>query len=294
MRTDLNFVALSFETANWYRRSACSIGMVRVEEGVVVDEYYSLIKPTPNWFHPINVGIHGLHGSLCQDAPTFGELWPAIKDWVEGQVIVSHNVSFERSVLNHLFSEYQVRAQVSEFLCSLYLSRVAFPNLASYKLPHVCSIALDKAFVGHPRALEDARASAEIVIEVANRWNPPTFKGMIAALYEEPVHSRTNPEREVSLASLIPDEGFEGKDRFKGKVFVFSGEQGRFTKEEAAQFIVNQGGKANDNITKATTAVVIGHPHHKSNTVKKAEELIQQGQKIVFMTEDEFLELTQV
>lgn len=46
MRKDLTFTALDFETANWYRRSACSIGMVKVEEGVVVDEFYSLIKLT--------------------------------------------------------------------------------------------------------------------------------------------------------------------------------------------------------------------------------------------------------
>jgi DNA polymerase III epsilon subunit-like protein len=34
---NLNFVALDFETANAYRRSACSIGMVKVEDGKIVD-----------------------------------------------------------------------------------------------------------------------------------------------------------------------------------------------------------------------------------------------------------------
>lgn len=117
-------------------------------------------------------------------------------------------------------------------------------------------------------------------------------------MYLEPKNSRTHPKRVVTLASLTPDEGFEEHDRFKGKVFVFTGEQSSFTKEEAAQFVVNRGGKANDNVTQATTTVVIGQYNprfgqdYKSNKVKKAEELISQGQKIVFMTEDEFLELT--
>jgi len=298
MRKDLTFTALDFETANWYRRSACSIGMVKVEEGVVVDEFYSLIKPTPNWFHPINSSIHGLHEGHCKDAPMFGELWPTIKDWIEGQVVVSHNVSFERSVLNHLFSEYEIGGQAAEFLCSLYLSRVAFPHLKSHKLPHVYAQALNKEFVGHHHALEDARVSAEIVIEVTKLWNPPTFKEMIGALYVEPKNSRTHLKRVVTLASLTPDEGFEEHNGFKGKVFVFTGEQSSFTKEEAAQFVVNRGGKANDNVTQATTTVVIGQYNprfgqdYKSNKVKKAEELISQGQKIVFMTEEDFLELT--
>lgn len=298
MKTDLNFIAIDFETANWYRRSACSIGMVKVEQGEVVDEYYSLIKPTPNWFHPINSRIHGLNEDHCQDAPTFGELWPSIKDWIEGQVIVAHNVAFERSVLNHLYEEYEIEAQVSEFLCSLYLSRVAFPNLQSYKLPAIYVNVLNKAFEGHHNALADARASAEITIEVANQWRPPTFKGMIGAMYNDSVNLRTNPKRVISLATLTPDEGFEGSTRFKGKVFVFTGEQVHFTKEEAAQFIVNHGGKANDNVTKATTTLVIGRydprfgQNYKSGKVKKAEDFIQQGQKIVFMSEEEFMALT--
>jgi DNA polymerase-3 subunit epsilon len=294
----MNFIALDFETANWYRKSACSIGMVKVENGIIVDEFYSLIKPTPNWFHSINTNIHGLSEEQCSNAPTFGELWPNIQEWIQNKIIVGHNVSFERSVLNHLFDEYQIGSNISEYLCSLYLARVAYPNLNSYKLPNVYYNVFNKAFGEHHHALEDARASAEIVIEVVKNWNPPTFQGMIGALYEESVKSRTNPKREVSLALLTPDEGFEANEKFKGKVFVFTGEQSCFTKEEAAQFVVNNGGKANDNVTKSTTTVVIGHYNqrygqdHKSNKVKKAEELISDGQNITFLSESEFLQLT--
>ena len=152
--------------------------------------------------------------------------------------------------------------------------------------------------MGHHNALEDARASAEIVIEVTKSWNPPTFKDMISALYIEPKISRISPKREVTLSSLVPEDGFEQNDKFKGKVFVFTGEQSRFTKEEAAQFVINHGGKANDNVTMSTTTHVICQynprlgQQYNSNKVKKAEELINKGQKISFMTELEFLELT--
>ena len=55
-----NFVAIDFETANFKRSSVCSVGIVVVENHQVVDEYYSLIHPTPNYYAQINTSIHGL------------------------------------------------------------------------------------------------------------------------------------------------------------------------------------------------------------------------------------------
>ncbi|KAA5432941.1 exonuclease, partial [Bacteroides cellulosilyticus] len=40
-----NFAAIDFETANEQRTSVCSVGIVIVREGEIVDTYYSLIRP---------------------------------------------------------------------------------------------------------------------------------------------------------------------------------------------------------------------------------------------------------
>ena len=42
-----NFAAIDFETANEQRTSVCSVGIVIVREGEIVDTYYSLIRPEP-------------------------------------------------------------------------------------------------------------------------------------------------------------------------------------------------------------------------------------------------------
>ena len=54
------FVALDFETANQYRSSVCSIGLVFVENNKIVDTYYQLIKPAPNYYSPFCTQVHGL------------------------------------------------------------------------------------------------------------------------------------------------------------------------------------------------------------------------------------------
>lgn len=45
-----NFAAIDFETANQQRTSVCSVGIVIVRDGEIVDSYYSLTKPEPEYF----------------------------------------------------------------------------------------------------------------------------------------------------------------------------------------------------------------------------------------------------
>ena len=51
----MEFTAIDFETANASRDSACAIGLVTVKDGVIVDEYYHLIRPKIMYFNPDNI-----------------------------------------------------------------------------------------------------------------------------------------------------------------------------------------------------------------------------------------------
>ena len=44
-----DFAAIDFETANYDRSSVCSVGVVIVRNGEIVDKFYSLIQPEPNY-----------------------------------------------------------------------------------------------------------------------------------------------------------------------------------------------------------------------------------------------------
>ena len=46
-----DFVAIDFETANGQRSSVCSVGIVIVQGGEMVDSFYALIKPIPNYYY---------------------------------------------------------------------------------------------------------------------------------------------------------------------------------------------------------------------------------------------------
>ena len=49
-RLNGNFAAIDFETANGRRSSVCSVGVVIVRGGQIVDRFYSLIRPVPNYY----------------------------------------------------------------------------------------------------------------------------------------------------------------------------------------------------------------------------------------------------
>ena len=74
----MTFTAIDFETATGYRNSACAIGLVRVENGEIIDTFCSLIQPPGNEYWGGNIGVHGIRPADTRDAPTFEELFPRL------------------------------------------------------------------------------------------------------------------------------------------------------------------------------------------------------------------------
>ena len=73
-----DFAAIDFETANGRRTSVCSVGVVVVRGGEVVDTLYSLIRPRPNFYSRFTTAIHGLSYEDTAQAPDFADVWKQI------------------------------------------------------------------------------------------------------------------------------------------------------------------------------------------------------------------------
>ena len=57
------------------RSSVCSVGIVVVRDGEIVDKYYSLIQPTPNFYTRFTTAVHGLTKEDTGDARQFPQVW---------------------------------------------------------------------------------------------------------------------------------------------------------------------------------------------------------------------------
>jgi DNA polymerase-3 subunit epsilon len=163
-KTGLDFCAIDFETACNQRASACAIGMVRVRDGEVVDTLYSLIKPPEGmeilpWF----TAIHGITMADVRSAPDFGELWPKMHEFMGNDLLVAHNSSFDKSVLEYCLEYYGIGHAVPRFECTVQCSRKKWPDLENHQLDTVSDfLGID---LTHHEALSDALACAKIFIE---------------------------------------------------------------------------------------------------------------------------------
>ena len=160
-----DFAAIDFETANNERTSVCSVGVVIVRDGEIVDTFYSLIQPEPNYYNYWCTQVHGLTRSDTEEAPVFPVVWKQIEPLIEGLPLVAHNKAFDESCLKAVFRCYQMDYPDYEFLCTCVASRKAFPQAENHQLHTIsklCGYQLDN----HHHALADAEACAWIAREI--------------------------------------------------------------------------------------------------------------------------------
>jgi DNA polymerase-3 subunit epsilon len=158
----VRFTAIDFETANSARASACSVGLIMVEDGRIVDKAYHLIRPEPLYFEPMNVSIHGITARDVVQAPYFRDIWPTMMEQFNGP-LVAHNAGFDMSVIRHELDAECIPYPETDYFCTLVISRITWPQYPAHNLDRVAQhLGID---FNHHDALEDARACALIAIE---------------------------------------------------------------------------------------------------------------------------------
>lgn len=159
-----DFAAIDVETANGQRCSVCSVGIVIVRNGEIVDRFYSLIRPTPNYYSSFTTAIHGLMRADTDDAPEFPEVWAQVEERLRGLTLVAHNSPFDQGCLRAVFAAYGMDYPGYSFLCTLRASRAKL-RLPCHKL-HVTAAACGYDLENHHHALADAEACAAIALKL--------------------------------------------------------------------------------------------------------------------------------
>lgn len=274
----LDFTAIDFETMTPEMTSACAIGIVRVENGVIVQKFYSLINPVPDSRTFNNSHVHGITPEMVEKAPTFEELWPTIRGYLEHQIIVAHNASFDMAVLDQTSDAYHIDFKIQEVIDTLDITKMG--------LAESCALA-GIPLEDHHDALCDATACAKIILLASgvrfelpkknDHLKPSMFSG-------KQVDSETKKP--------LCDEQVDCKDTpFFHKKVVLTGTLFSYPKrEEIACILRRYGADINTSISKVTDIVIVGSGAGPSK-MKKIEDFNSQGCNIRVILEDELLEI---
>ena len=164
----VRYFALDFETGNASPLSACALGVSIFEDGRLVGERVSLLKPPAcaGKFHWGNVRVNHIKENMVQDAPSFASFWRELAPLAEGSVLVAHNAMFDTGVLCACLAHYGLPMPECRYVCTVKVSQRVWPDLANHKLDTVSDylgITLD-----HHEAGSDARA-AGLILQAALR-----------------------------------------------------------------------------------------------------------------------------
>ena len=161
------YIAFDVETPNRYNDRMSAIGITVIEDGEIVDSFYSLVNPE-TFFDYFNTQ------KTVAGAPTFLELWPRIEPILSSGILVAHNASFDMGVLRKCLCSYGIDWMPTvKGLCTVRIGRRLIPDV-SHRLNNLCDyygICLD-----HHHADSDSRACAEILLRyMESGADPETF-----------------------------------------------------------------------------------------------------------------------
>jgi len=139
------------------------IGAVKIKDGKIVDEYSTLINPGEK-IPPEITRITGITDDMVINSPLLEEVIDDFLSFIDDSVLTAHNARFDYGFLRSAL--YRTGKPVVQYplLDTVGLSRALFPELKNHKLNTVCDF-LDINLEHHHRAVDDARATAQILLK---------------------------------------------------------------------------------------------------------------------------------
>ena len=283
----IDFVAIDVETANADMASICQIGVAKYINGVLTEEWSSLVDPEDN-FDYINIAIHGITEDDVAGKPTFPEVASQLGSFLNGTVCVSHT-HFDRVSISRVLAKYCLSDFDTTWLDSARVARRTWEEFAwgGYGLASVCN-KIGYEFKHHD-ALEDAKASGHVLLAAIEKT------GLDINSWLKRIKQPIDPSNLSSGAAIQRDGNPEGE--LYGEVLVFTGAL-EIPRREAADLASGVGCTVAEGVTKKTTLLVVGDQDisklagkEKSSKHLKAEQLIQKGHNLRIIKESDFKEL---
>ena len=161
---DDTYVVFDLETTGFSPKndSIIEIGAVKIKNGVIIDNFSEFVNPRRAIPYKITE-LTGITEDMVRDAQSIHDVLPRFIDFIGDSVVVAHNASFDCSFIakncNDMGLEFSPTVVDTVQVC-----RFLYPELKSVKLNIVAKY-LGVKLESHHRAVDDAKATADILLE---------------------------------------------------------------------------------------------------------------------------------
>lgn len=267
-----------------YYDEIIEIGILKVRNNQVVDEYSQLIQPKRR-ISSFITSLTGITNEMVEGMPTITQVKSNVQSFLGDDVILGHYTSFDIRFLDTGFQELLE----NNYMDTLQFARKVYPELKRHKLSDLTSF-LGLSNNKH-RAIADCISTKELYDAMkekmlANNWT-------LQDLW------RRTSGGGFNIGSIIPTNlDIDEESYFFGKQVVFTGKLERMVRRDAMQAVVDLGGALGNGVTKKTNCLILGNTDYcyslkgkKSSKHVKAENLKLEGQDIEIIDEFTFYDL---
>lgn len=264
------------------------IGAILYKQGKKAAEFSALIKPKV----PISsfiTNLTGISNVMVAKEKGIEEVLPKLKDFLGAKVILAHNANFDVGFLRVAYERVLGEAFPNDYVDSMKISRKLFPK-ERHRLQDVTA-RFGVRREGAHRSISDCIMTHEV------------YEAMRGYCEREGISLAALPRKKqygagVDLKALVkPKDSPSESHPLFGKGVCVTGTLKTGSRQLLLQKILDRGGVPMDSVTKKTHILVIGDlalekvQGKKSSKEEKAERYRDQGQPLVILKEEDFLQL---
>lgn len=266
------------------------IGAIKVRNNKITNKFSSLVKPESEISEFIEE-LTGITNEMLSTAPEIENVLPDFVEFINNDTLLGHNIHFDINFLYDSLMQIYDHKLSNNFVDLMRLARKAYPDFKNHKLITIAKNLNVNIDVTH-RSLADCSITHQCFQIMANKFNfdSETLKSL---------WKTSSSGKSQDLRNIVPEvSNFDIDHLLYDKFCTFTGKLERMARKDAAQLVVNLGGKCLNSVTKQTNFLILGNFEYnatikdgKSSKLKKAEKLILEGQDLQILSENVFYDL---
>ena len=156
---DYTVIDLETTGTNPTKNEIIEIACLKYRNGEQVEAIQQLVRPRRRISYFIQ-NFTGITNEMVADAPGIEDVLPCVSSFLQGEIIVGHNVNFDMNFLKAQGVSFE-----GWYLDTLYLSRKLLKNVSCHKLEYLCDYfgIIDT----HHRAASDCLMTNELMYRLA-------------------------------------------------------------------------------------------------------------------------------